>query len=96
MRLSRLPLEALLTFAHVAATLPLSPNPDGLPSASIERRQNAFQVVTGIQTFGVQPRLEIRQLQQNVDQWNIYLLGMAKFQATNQSDKLSYYQIAGQ
>jgi tyrosinase len=41
------------------------------------------------------PRLEIRQLRNNADQWNLYLLGMERFMAKSQSDKLSYYQIAG-
>jgi tyrosinase len=41
------------------------------------------------------PRLEIRQLQQNADQWNLYLLGMERFMSKDKGDKLSYYQIAG-
>ncbi|KXL44734.1 hypothetical protein M433DRAFT_166430 [Acidomyces richmondensis BFW] len=45
--------------------------------------------------IGVQPRLEIRELQQNEDQWNLYLLGLARFQAVNESKELSYYRIAG-
>lgn len=62
---------------------------------TLRRRQSSFEPVTGVTEFGVQPRLEIRQLEQNVDQWNLYLLGLARFQAANQSDKLSYYQISG-
>lgn len=58
-------------------------------------RQSAPVVITGITALGVQPRLEIRQLQQNTDQWNIFLLGLARFQATDQSSLTSYYQIAG-
>ncbi|KAK5684305.1 hypothetical protein LTS10_004172 [Elasticomyces elasticus] len=99
MRLSRSLLNActLLQFGPVAIALPFSPlQPEDLVESPLERRQSSVTVVSGIQTFGVQPRLEIRQLEQNVDQWNIYLLGLAKFQATNQSDKLSYYQIAGE
>lgn len=67
---------------------------DAIEGPSIDRRQGAFQPVTGV-AFGIRPRLEIRQMQQNADQWNIYLLGLARFQAANQTDKLSYYQIAG-
>ncbi|KAK5710035.1 hypothetical protein LTR17_019256 [Elasticomyces elasticus] len=99
MRLSRSLLSActLLQFVPLAIALPFSPlQPEDLIESPLERRQSSVTVVSGIQTFGVQPRLEIRQLEQNVDQWNIYLLGLAKFQATNQSDKLSYYQIAGE
>jgi tyrosinase len=65
----------------------------------LNRRQNTnssgHTVVTGIQGTSPQPRLEIRQLEKNADQWNIYLLGMRRFMSTNQSEKLSYYQIAG-
>jgi tyrosinase len=66
----------------------------------LERRQSSanssgYTVVTGIQGTGTQPRLEIRQLEKNADQWNIYLLGMNRFMRSNQSEKLSYYQVAG-
>lgn len=56
---------------------------------------SGFTIVTGIQNTSPQPRLEIRQLEKNADQWNIYLLGMRRFMRTNQTEKLSYYQIAG-
>ncbi|KAF1920346.1 common central domain of tyrosinase-domain-containing protein [Ampelomyces quisqualis] len=41
------------------------------------------------------PRLEIRQLKNNADQWNLYLLGMERFMAKDKGDTLSFYQIAG-
>lgn len=41
------------------------------------------------------PRLEIRQLAQNADQWNLYLLAMERFQAKDKNDRLSYYQVVG-
>ena len=63
--------------------------------ATLHTPQDQTVAITGINTFGVQPRLEIRQLQQNTDQWNIFLLGMLRFQQTNQTDQISYYQIAG-
>lgn len=58
---------------------------------------------TGVQWWGdcdnngrqSYPRLEIRQLRNNADQWNLYLLGMERFQAKGHEDRLSYYQIAG-
>ncbi|GAB7324456.1 hypothetical protein MBLNU13_g08380t2 [Cladosporium sp. NU13] len=67
----------------------------------LNRRQSpanssgGYTVVTGIQGTGTQPRLEIRQLEKNPDHWNIYLLGMNRFMRSNQSEKLSYYQVAG-
>lgn len=66
----------------------------------LNRRQtttnsSGYTVVTGITGTSPQPRLEIRQLEKNADQWNIYLLGMARFMRTNESEKLSYYQVSG-
>lgn len=65
----------------------------------LDRRQSTnasgFAIVTGIQGTGIQPRLEIRQLERNADQWNLYLLGLMRFKAMNETEKLSFYQIAG-
>ena len=58
------------------------------------RNRAATIAVRGAQG-GLQPRLEIRNLAQNADQWNIFLLGLARFQAMEISETLSYYQIAG-
>jgi hypothetical protein len=80
------------------------------PSASVKSRHNledlpyahkrdgGFFSVLGVAGLGdssVHPRLEIRELEKNADQWNVYLLGLRRFQSTTQSDRLSYYQIAG-
>ena len=65
---------------------------------TVDRRQGAGSTIpiVGITEFGVQPRLEIRDLESShPDQWNIYLLGLARFQATDESDELSYYHVAG-
>lgn len=54
--------------------------------------------ITGVTFNGSGPipqRLEIRQLQKNDCQWNLYLLALAQFQSMNQSTMTSYYQIAG-
>jgi tyrosinase len=41
-------------------------------------------------------RREVRDLKDNFpDQWNLYLLGMAAFQSTTQTDPFSYYSLAG-
>ncbi|KAF2173735.1 hypothetical protein M409DRAFT_16009 [Zasmidium cellare ATCC 36951] len=72
----------------------LSSAPDTPP---LMRRQadNGTFAVTGVQGAGVQPRLEIRELERDADSWNLYVLGMQRFQATDQSDKLSYYRLCG-
>jgi len=95
--LRKLPLLASILLLATASPLLPSQNEELVAPApqSIQRRQGASTPVTGITVFGVQPRLEIRQLEQNVDQWNVYLLGLVRFHQANQSDQLSYYQIAG-
>jgi tyrosinase len=40
-------------------------------------------------------RLELRTLQQNADQWNLYLLGLDAFKKTDETSDLSYYGICG-
>jgi tyrosinase len=58
----------------------------------IEKR--AFLPVKGA-SGNVLPRFEIRQLQQKTAQWNIFLLAMQTLQNTAQTNKVSYYQLAG-
>ena len=49
-----------------------------------------------IRPVAVPIRREIRDLEKNhPDQWNLYLLALADFQATPEDEQLSYYQIAG-
>jgi tyrosinase len=60
------------------------------------KRQNAAPIaVTGLAGQPIQPRLELRELQQNADMWNIYLLGMTRMQQVDQGDFLSYFQLSG-
>jgi len=40
-------------------------------------------------------RLEIHELQQNADLWNLYLLGLDAFKNSKETSDLSYYGIAG-
>ncbi|KAI8939615.1 hypothetical protein NX059_003376 [Plenodomus lindquistii] len=77
-------------------------------AGELEKRQSSgFIAITGVCSSGTgnngvcrdgrasYPRLEIRDLQKNADQWNLYLLGMERFQGKSKSDPLSYYQVAG-
>jgi tyrosinase len=41
------------------------------------------------------PRLEIRELERSRDQFNLYLLGLQRFQGVSQDDEFSYFRIAG-
>lgn len=96
---------AFLRLVAAAAVPLLNHQIEELPRREVDavhplnRRQNTnssgFTIVTGIQGTSPQPRLEIRQLEKNADQWNLYLLGMRRFMSTNETEKLSYYQIAG-
>ena len=55
--------------------------------------------VLGVRGAGLNntaPRLEIRELQRNPDLFNIYLLGLQRWQNTSQDEKFSYFQVAGQ
>lgn len=60
-----------------------------------EKRQTAPLAVTGFQGSGIQPRLEIRDLQSNGDQFNMYLLALQRMQQLDQDDFLSYFQLSG-
>ncbi|QIW98152.1 hypothetical protein AMS68_003670 [Peltaster fructicola] len=60
-----------------------------------EKRQSGYTAVTG-PSGPVYPRLEIRQMYWNrPNQYTLLLLALQKFQSMSESDKLSYYQIAG-
>lgn len=71
-----------------------STGPSADSHENIEKRSSTFQI-TGA-TGGVYPRLDIHTLLNKYpDQWNLYILAMTAFQAANQSDMFSYYQLAG-
>jgi hypothetical protein len=59
------------------------------------KRQSPPLVVTGAQDGSIQPRLEIRDLQANADQLNIFLLGLQDLKNVDQADLTSYFQVAG-
>lgn len=85
---------ALLTSA--LATPQPSDNTSPAPADNVfEKRQNVI-ITTGVRGGPVMSRLEVRDLRQNADQWNIYLLGLSRMYSLNQRDPLSYYQIAGE
>ena len=81
---------------------------DEIADSLVARQSSGFTAITGVcstrtDSDGVcnsegrvsAPRLEIRQLKQNADQWNLYLLGMERFMAKDKNDMLSYYQVVG-
>lgn len=61
-----------------------------------ERQSGGFVAVTGPAGNGVFPRLEVRQmLFTKPNQWTLFVLALQRFQQMSQSDRMSYYQIAG-
>lgn len=65
------------------------------PVDNLEARQTSFLPIVGPNVGGVQPRLEIRDVQANADMFNLYLLATLRFKEMNQDEKTSYFQIAG-
>jgi len=80
---------------HIAEDLSSPATTGELKEKILPRRQTVPFAVTGVTGGGVQPRLEIRQLMANTDQFNIYVLAQKRMQAMNQDDFLSHFQIAG-
>jgi tyrosinase len=51
--------------------------------------------IGGLGSDTIHPRLEIRELERRPDEFNIFLLGLQRFQNASQDNKLSYFQVAG-
>ncbi|KAF1983552.1 Di-copper centre-containing protein [Aulographum hederae CBS 113979] len=93
-------LLVIITLSSSASASPVeSRSPDDGRDSLLEAKRSlekrASIPVTGAKSGGIQPRLEIRQLMRNADQWNMYLLGLDRMQKMPQNDQFSYYQIAG-
>ncbi|KAF2733977.1 Di-copper centre-containing protein [Polyplosphaeria fusca] len=84
-----------LTSTVVASLLPALSFGSPLEIFRAEKRQATSPYVFTGATGGVQPRLEIRDLQKTGEMWNLYLLAMTDFQAMDQSKVDSWFQIAG-
>ncbi|KAJ6283161.1 common central domain of tyrosinase-domain-containing protein [Bipolaris maydis] len=65
------------------------------PSCGAPKPDDSYFSVVGVQGTGVHPRLELRELQQDGELWNMFILAFARFQAMDQTQKTSYYEIAG-
>lgn len=94
--------------AHRRADDAIKGHMDEIADALAKRQSGGFTAITGVCSSGTgsngvcntngrasYPRLEIRELARNADQWNLYLLGMERFQGKDKNDRLSYYQVAG-
>ncbi|EUC44489.1 hypothetical protein COCMIDRAFT_98124 [Bipolaris oryzae ATCC 44560] len=65
------------------------------PSCGAPKPDDSYFSVVGVQGTGVHPRLELRELQQDAELWNMFILAFARFQTMDQTQKTSYYEIAG-
>ena len=79
---------SLAASVHAASGHGAASHPD------ITKRQNA-NAVTGVSDGQTGVRLEIRQLEEDQDRWNLYMLAMQDFQNTDHSQTMSWYQVAG-
>ena len=52
-------------------------------------------ITTGITGGSLVSRQEIRTMLQDQDLFTLYILGLERFQQVDESDPLSWYQIAG-
>lgn len=82
-------------FFALAAIAALFTSTFAAPVENLEVRQTNYVAITGAAVGGVQPRLEIRDVEANKEMFNLLLLAMKRLQDTNQSEKLSYYEIGG-
>lgn len=101
-------LTALLLLNRKNTTLRKTPTtcpPSTIPSLALQSLlQLLLMVITNLTSCharltspgSVPLRLEIRQLQQNADQWNLYLLGLDAFKKMDEKSDLSYYGVCGQ
>lgn len=64
-------------------------------SCGVAKADDSYFSVVGVQGTGVHPRQELRELQKDRELWNMFLQAFSRFQAMDQSEKVSYYQVAG-
>ncbi|KXH25142.1 hypothetical protein CSIM01_11403 [Colletotrichum simmondsii] len=92
-------LLSLVFLATAAAAIPSPPAYDyGFEAATVVKRQTQDPIiVTKLPSINgtIPNRPDIRELKENPFKWNLFLLASSMFQFTNQSEQLSWYQIAG-
>ena len=66
------------------------------PSCGVAKADDSsYFSVVGVQGTGVYPRQELRELEKDAELWNIFIQAFSRFQAMDQSQKTSFYQVAG-
>jgi len=64
-------------------------------SHHIKRQVDEPLVTRGEMGMATQPRLEIRKLEQDHEQWSLYILALSMLQFTNQESPISWYGLTG-
>jgi tyrosinase len=85
-------LTALSLLGSAHAVLSSSPSSRSCGAPNVD---DSYFSVVGVQGTGVHPRQDLRELEKDTETWNMFIQALARFQAMNQNDKLSYYKIAG-
>jgi hypothetical protein len=94
-------MKSLLSFTGLATLLSLLVNVQAVtnstngPSCGVAKADDSYFSVVGVQGTGVHPRQELRELQKDTELWNIFIQAFARFQAMDQDQKISYFQVAG-
>ncbi|KAF1845111.1 tyrosinase [Cucurbitaria berberidis CBS 394.84] len=82
------------TFVSLLAVTQAASNSTNGTSCGVAKVDDSYLSVVGVQGTGVHPRQELRELEKDTELWNIFLQAFSRFQAMDQSEKVSYYQVA--
>jgi hypothetical protein len=85
---------ATATLSLLAHTQAASNSSNGA-SCGVHKADDSYFSVVGVQGTGVHPRQDIRDLEKDTETWNMFLQALARFQAMDQDEKVSYYKVAG-
>ena len=86
----------LATLLSLLGNVQARSNSTNGPSCGVaEADDSSYFSVVGVQGTGVYPRQELRELEKDTELWNIFIQAFARFQAMDQSQKTSFYQVAG-
>jgi len=91
-------LPSFAAVAALSATLFSLTSASPIDQDSIQERQNSYYVLQPVTDGGVQPRLDIRELERNSaykEVWTLFILAVERLKAMDQQAKLSFYQVAG-
>ena len=89
-------LIGITTLTSLLASAQAASNSTDGPSCGVPKADDSYFSVVGVQGTGVHPRKELRELAKDTELWNIFLQAFSRFQAMDQNEKVSFYQIAGQ